>query len=437
MRLGQARVNDHQLLIFMVDVTVLFLAARIGGEIAARLRIPLHVGELAVGILIGPSLLGWVWPAAFETIFPADVLQRSVLDSFSWIGIIFLVLIGGLETRLGILRQARAAVIGGWIGGFGLPFVGGFILGMLFPDQLVPANIERPVFALFLATAMSISAIPVIARILMDLGLLKTRIGMVTLSTAVADDTIGWIVLSVAAGLASGGVEAGSLIRTVLLTLSFVALAFTVGKRLVRRAMTFSAKRLRIPHPQISMMLLLVFGFGAITQGIGVHLVLGAFIAAILIGRLRRIDPEAVAGVRQVGMGFFVPIFFSYTGIRVNLTTMRGSALTFTLLAVVVACVTKVVGGGLGARAGGLPNWEALAVGIGLNARGAMELVIAAIGLSIGLLNEASYAMIVLIAVLTTVMTAPLLKWCISRAGPDAVDLGDAQAGTPAVQMPA
>ena len=107
-------------------------------------------------------------------------------------------------------------------------------------------------------------------------------------------------------------------------------------------------------------------------------------------------------------MGFFVPIFFSYTGIRVNLTTMRGSALTFTVLAVLVACITKIVGGSLGARAGGLPNWEAMAVGIGLNARGAMELVIAAIGLSIGLLNEATYAMIVLIAVLTTVMTAPL-----------------------------
>jgi Kef-type K+ transport system membrane component KefB len=133
------------------------------------------------------------------------------------------------------------------------------------------------------------------------------------------------------------------------------------------------------------MMLLLVFAFGAITQAIGVHLVLGAFVAAILIGRFRRIDPTAIAGVRQVGMGFFVPIFFAYTGIKVDLTTLRGSAITFTILAVLVACFTKIVGGSLGARAGGLPKWEALGVGVGLNARGAMELVIAAIGLSIGL----------------------------------------------------
>jgi Kef-type K+ transport system membrane component KefB len=112
-----------------------------------------------------------------------------------------------------------------------------------------------------------------------------------------------------------------------------------------------------------------------------------------------------------------VPFFFAYTGIKVDLTSLRGNALTFTLLAVVVACVGKVVGGTIGTRLGGLPRWEAIAVGVGLNARGAMELVIAAIGLSIGVLNDASYAIIVLIAVLTTVMAAPLLKYCIGRAG--------------------
>ncbi|MGZ5385370.1 MAG: cation:proton antiporter, partial [Acidimicrobiia bacterium] len=415
-------MSESQLLTFMVDITVLFLAARLGGEIAARLKIPLHVGELVMGIALGPSLLGWLWPGGFEAIFPTDPLSRSLLDSFSWIGIIFLVLIGGLETRLGILRKARGAVVGAWIGGFGLPFAGGFAMGMVFPPSLVPDAISRPVFALFLATALSISAIPVIARILMDLNLFKTRMGMIIISTAIADDTIGWIVLSITAGLASGGLATGSVVRTILLTLGFVALAFTIGKFAVRKAMMFSAAKLKMPHPQVSMMLLLVFVFGTITQAIGVHLVLGAFVAAILIGRFRRIDPTAIAGVRQVGMGFFVPIFFAYTGIKVDLTTIRGSAITFTILAVVVACLTKIVGGSLGALAGGLPKWEALGVGVGLNARGAMELVIAAIGLSIGVLVEATYAMIVLIAVLTTVMTAPLLRYCVARVGTDALD---------------
>lgn len=413
-------MTEHQLFLFLVEVGVLFLAARIGGEVAARLGIPLHVGELAVGMMLGPSLLGSVWPGAFETLFPVDAMQRGLLEIFSWMGIIFLVLLAGLETRLGILRQVRGALLGGWIGGFGLPFAMGFVLGMHFPDALVPETIDRPVFALFLATAMSISAIPVIARILMDLDLYKTRMGMIIISTAIADDTIGWVVLAIVAGLASGGLETPEVARTILLTLAFVGVAFTIGKRFVRFAMRFSARRLKVPYSQVSMIMILVFASGAITQAIGVHLVLGSFVAAILIGRIKRLDPEAIIGIKQVGLGFFTPFFFAYTGLKVDLTTLRGNALTFTALSVLVACVSKIVGGGLGARLGGLPTMEALAVGVGLNARGAMELVIAAIGLSLGILTDATYAIIVLIAILTTVMTAPLLKFFVKRVEADA-----------------
>ncbi len=158
-------MTDDQLLRFLVDVTVLFLAARVGGEIAARLRLPLHVGELVMGIALGPSLLGWLWPSGLDALFPADVATRSLLDVVSWTGVILLALLAGLETRLEILRTAGRAVLGGWIGGFGLPFAAGLALGISAPDGVVPAGVDRPVFALFLATAMSISAIPVIARI--------------------------------------------------------------------------------------------------------------------------------------------------------------------------------------------------------------------------------------------------------------------------------
>src|SRR5712692_134269 len=210
----EIEMTDHQLYLFLAEVTVLLLAARIGSEISSRLRLPHHVGELVMGLLIGPSFLGWIRPAAFHSLFPKEVLQRSLLDILSWTGIIFLVLIGGLETRLGILRRVRKSVVGGWIGGLGLPFIGGFALGMAFPRSLVPHTISQPLFALFLATAMSISAVPVIARILMDLDLYKTRMGMVILSTAIADDTIGWIVLAIVAGLAEGHLAAGDVLRT-------------------------------------------------------------------------------------------------------------------------------------------------------------------------------------------------------------------------------
>lgn len=424
-------MTDDQLLRFLVELTVLFLAARVGGEVAARLKLPLHVGELLIGIALGPSLLGWLWPAGFDALFPADAATRSLLDVVSWTGVIMLALLAGLETRLGILRTAGRAVLGGWIGGFGLPFAAGLALGTAAPDALVPAGVDRPVFALFLATAMSISAIPVIARILMDLKLYRTRLGMVILSTAIADDTVGWIVLAVVAGLARGALELGPILRTVLLTAAFIVGSFTLGRILVSRAIRAS-RRLRVPYGELSAMLMLVFALAALTQWIGVHLVLGAFVAAILIGREPDLDPDSVTAVRHLGMGLFIPFFFAYTGIKVDLTTLHGSALGFAAAAVVVACVSKIVGGWAGTRLGGLPHWEALAVGFGLNARGAMELVIAAIGLSIGVLSEPMYATIVLIAVLTTVMAAPMLQFCVRRAGVEAEAPGTALEAVPA-----
>ena len=428
-------MTEQQLALFLIEVAVLVAAARLGGEIAARLRIPEVVGELVLGLCLGPSLLGALWPGAFEALFPQDAVQRSLLDLVGWVGVIFLVLIGGLEVRLGILRRTPKAVVGGWIGGFGVPFLAGFALGMVFPARLIPAGIEQPVFALFIATAMSISAIPVIARILIDLDLYRTRMGMIILSTALADDTVGWIVVSIVAGLVTGGVATGEIASMVVLTVAFVVFAFTVGRKLVRQAIKFSHRR-RVPYAQASMMFILVLAFAGVTQAIGVHLVLGAFVAAILLGRLDRIDKEAVASIRHVGMSFFVPFFFAYTGIKVDLTALRGEVLVFAVLAVLVACLGKIIGGGLGARLGGLPGWEALAVGFGLNARGAMELVIAAIGLSIGILNEATYAIIVLIAVLTTLMAAPMLKFCVRRAGPPTLDPSSETIPHPAVHGP-
>jgi Kef-type K+ transport system membrane component KefB len=275
---------------------------------------------------------------------------------------------------------------------------------------------------------MSISAIPVIARILMDLDLYRTRVGMVILSTAIGHDAVGWIVLSVVAGLVTGGVEPGAVARILGLSFGFVVVAFTVGRPAVKALMRMS-RRIRAPYADLALMMLLVLGAGAVTQAIGVHMVLGAFLAAILVGRYRRLDPGTPEALRRVGMGFFVPFFFAYTGIKVDLTSLGGAGLLFAFLAVLVACFGKVLGGGLGTRLGGLPFWEAAAVGFGLNAPGAMELVIAALGLSIGVLNEASYAIVVLIAVVTTLMTAPTLRFCIARAGPEATRERAAETG--------
>ncbi len=410
-------MTDHQLFLFLVEVLVLVAGARVGGEIAIRLGIAQVDGELAIGICLGPSLFGKLWPGGFAALFPSDTLQRGLLEILSWIGVIFLVVLSGLETHIDIVLKAKRAVLRGWIGGFFLPFALGLGLGWLIPARLIGAGIDRSVFALFIATAMSISAIPVIARILMDLDLFQTRIGTIVMSTAVADDTVGWIVLAVISGLAlRHRVNAGVVATALVGTAAFLVLALTVGQRLVRGAMR-SSERLRIPFAQSTVIMLIVFAGGAITQAIHVHLVLGCFVAGILVARAssKGGDADAFESMRRLGMAFFVPFFFGYTGIKVDLTTLTGSALPVAVAAVILAYTGKFVGGGVGARWGGLPKWEAMAVGAGLNARGAMELVIAAVGLSIGILTVPMYTIIVLIAVLTSLTAAPMLRYCVRK----------------------
>jgi Kef-type K+ transport system membrane component KefB len=416
-------MTDHQLLLFLSEVLALVVAARLGGELAIRVGIAQVVGELVVGICLGPSLFGKLWPGGFRALFPTDPVQRGALEIMSWMGVILLVLLAGLETRLGVLRRAGKAVVYGWIGGFLLPFGLGFGLGWLVPERLIGPNVDRPVFALFIATAMSISAIPVIARILIDLELFQTKIGMIIISTAVADDTVGWIVLAVVSGLALRHRVDGWAIATALIgTAAFLVFAFTIGQRLVRAALR-SSERLRMPYAQTTVILCIVLLGGIVTQAIHVHLVLGCFVAGILIHRSpgRNRNKDSMDAIWRVAMAFFIPFFFGYTGIKVDLSSLGGSTLLVALAAVLVACLGKFIGGGLGARLGGLDLREALAVGAGLNARGAMELVIAAIGLSIGILTVPMYTIIVLIAVVTTLMAAPFLRrFALTKPPPSA-----------------
>ncbi|MFN2488789.1 MAG: cation:proton antiporter [Actinomycetota bacterium] len=409
-------MTEHEVFVLLVEIVILVLAARAGGEVAARLGVPLVVGELAFGILLGPSLLGALWPEAFRALFPADPFQRGVLEVLALVGVIFLVILTGLETRLGVLREAKRALILGWAGAFLVPFAAGFLFGLWIPASFVGSQVDRPVFALFVATAMSISAIPVIARILWDMKMLRSRVGAVILSTALADDTIGWVMLGITAGLVGGsGLSAVALVRTVGATAAFIVVAFTVGKRAVEWVVRASDKA-RAPQAQASVMLLLVLTAGAITQAIGVHLVLGVFIVSILIGRVKGRDRSCDEAIRQVGMGFFIPLFFAYTGLKVDLTLLTGSSAAIAVAAVAVASLSKIIGGGVGTLMGGMGRWEAAAVGVGLNARGAMGLIIATIGVSLGIITSAMYSILVLIALVTSLMAAPMLRFCLRRS---------------------
>lgn len=415
-------LSHHALLLLLLQLGLLLVVARILGELARRVGLPSVVGELLAGIVLGPSLLGAFAPGLFEAIFPAEVEQRHLLEVVSWLGVIMLLILTGLETDVAlIMRKGRAAAAVS-LGGIIIPFATGFGIAQLLPQEFIAAPDQRLVFSLFIGTAMSISAIPVIAKVLVEMRVVRRDIGQITLAAGMIDDTIGWILLSVVAGLARGGtVNVGTVGGSLLSVVAFLGLSFTLGRRLVQ----FVIRRVDNATQGDAGMLTALIGmallFGTITQALGLEAVLGAFVVGILVGQVKRFDHHLRHLFEVVAVGIFAPIFFAASGLRVDLRALVDPSVLLVGLAVLaVAIFGKFAGAYAGARLSRLGHWEGLSLGAGMNARGAMEIIVATIGLSLGVLTEEMYTIILMVAIVTSLMAPPLLRWTLSH-----IPLGD------------
>jgi Kef-type K+ transport system membrane component KefB len=307
-----------------------------------------------------------------------------------------------------------------------VPFATGLLLGIYLPDYLLADPSKRMVFALFVATAMSISAIPVIAKVLMDMKLMRRDIGQTIIAAGMTDDTIGWILLSVVAGLAAGtAITIGSVLITVGSVLGFMVLSFTLGRWLVQKLLNFVQDEVISPYRHVTLVLVLTFLWGAITQALGLEAVLGAFVMGVLFGQMRRLPHHVHQTLETVALGIFSPIFFAVAGLKVNLQSlMQPNLLFIALVVILVASLGKVVGTYIGAKwIGGRDHWTALAFGAGLNARGAMEIIIATIGLSLGILTQDMFSIIVVMAMATSLMAPPALRWALEHVEPEEQEL--------------
>ncbi|WP_375504757.1 cation:proton antiporter [uncultured Nostoc sp.] len=410
-------LGHHELLLVLVQISLLLLVARGLGELMRRINLPPVVGELLAGVVLGPSLFGLLLPDLQAHIFPKSQEQSNLLSVISWLGVLFLLIVTGLETDLKlILRKGKTALLIS-LGGIIVPFITGFGLGWLLPDSFLTDPEKRLVFSLFIATAMSISAVPVIAKVLMDLNLIRRDIGQVTLAAGMTDDTIGWILLSVVSGLASSGkFDLGTIFHSVSAAILFLAIAFTIGRTIVDQILRWVDDYVGGVAASMSVVLILSLSAAALTHGLGLEAALGAFVMGILAGQSRRFSNEAGHMLEVFTASFLAPIFFASAGLKVNLLALLvPQTFIFALIVLAVACVGKFTGAYLGSRAGGLSHWEALAMGSGMNARGAMEIVVATIGLSLGVLNPQMYSIIVMVAIVTSLMAPPLLRWTLSK----------------------
>lgn len=402
-------LTEIQVLRFLLQFTLLFATARVLADVMKRLGQATVIGELLSGIVLGPSLLGYFAPVAYRLLFPNDATADHMLEAVAWIGVIMLLLYTGLETDLGIMRGVgRASLIVSSLG-IVIPWGAGFAVGWEIPASFLAAPGQRLIFALFIAVAMSISAVPVIAKILIDLDLMRRDLGMLILAAGIFDDTIGWLMLSIVAGLAAhGAIDLRTLGWILLAVTAFIAFCYYAGSALVLRIMRWVDDRALAEHAGMSAMVAIAMACAIITQAIGIHAVFGAFIAGVMLGRSPRLRKSDRAELEAITVGVFAPVFFAYSGLKVDLFTIESGSILGLFIG--VAILGKLVGCTAGGLLYGLKPRESLAIAVGMNARGGMGIIVALLGLSLGVLTREMYAVIIVIAIVTSLMTPPILS---------------------------
>lgn len=413
-----AAAPHDDVLAFLVQVGILLFTARVLGTVARRMGQPPVLGEILAGVILGPSLLAGLAPGIEAWLVPQTEVQGHLLELVGLLGALFLLLLTGLETDLALIRhQARTATAVA-AGGLILPFATGLALGFLLPETLIGDGMERAVFAVFLGTALSISSIAVIGKVLIDMDLMRRDVGQTIIAAAVIDDTIGWVALAVVAGLAGGAaLTFGSLGGVLLSTVAFIAGSFLLGRLLVRQVFRRLPSRGHDEDLVLSAVVVLMLAWAAISSALHLEAVLGAFVMGMLISQVASLPLSVRETLERITVGVFAPIFFGVAGLKMDLTALADSELALLTLALLaVATFGKVFGAFAGAKLAGVrDNWRALSFGAALNARAAMGIIIATVGLSLGIVSQDLFSMLVLMSVVTAVGAPPSLRWAVSR----------------------
>ncbi|MBA1143407.1 cation:proton antiporter [Mesorhizobium sp. CCANP35] len=387
------------------------------GELLERLGQPAVMGQLIGGILLGPSLLGWLWPEAERVIFSGDAAQKSMINAIAQLGVLMLLLLTGMETDLRLVRRVGRACFSISAAGVAVPFALGFAAAQFMPATLLAEGTERIVAGLFLGTALSISSVKIVAMVVREMNFMRRDLGQIIVSSAIIEDTIGWVIIAITIGIATKGrIELGSLVFTIVGVGAFMAFSFTLGRRIVFDAIRWTNDTFRSEYAVVTVILAIMGAMALITDLIGVHTVLGAFVAGILVGESPILSRHIEGQLRGVITALFMPVFFGVAGLSADLTVLVDPQLALLTVALVaIASFGKFAGAFIGAELAGMSRREGIAVGCGMNARGSTEVIVASIGLSIGVLSHTLFTMIVTMAVITTLAMPPTLRWALGR----------------------
>lgn len=397
----------HVLANLLLAIIVIVIAARLMGMVARRLRQPAVIGEIVAGIMLGPSLLGAVWPEASEYLFPLEIMP--FLDVLANVGLIFFMFLVGLELDVRLLRGRGHAAV--WVSHASIiaPFMSGIGLALLLFPLLGSSDGSFTPFALFLGAAMSVTAFPVLARILTERGLYKTKLGAVTLTCAAVDDITAWSILAVVVTVAQASGPGGAAF-TIVLSIVFILTMLLVIRPLLGRLADYHQERGHLSAGVLAGLFTAVLASALITDVIGIHVIFGAFLAGAVMPHRPAFINEIVEKLHDFSVLLLLPIFFTFSGLRTEIGRIGSLEMWgLTLLILAVAVFGKWGGSAVAARMVGLGWRESSALGVLMNCRGLTELIILNIGLELGVLPPTLFAMLVIMAVATTVMTEPLL----------------------------
>ncbi|HVX28338.1 MAG TPA: cation:proton antiporter [Parafilimonas sp.] len=415
-----SKLSSAEVLNFLIIVSLILISARILGEICRRYNQSVVIGEILAGIILGPSLLGSIFPNLFHEIFTSQPRSYAAFDGLANIGIILLMFIAGFEVDIKQIKKQGKQAAYTSIMGLVFPFAIGFAAVYFFYHNLFNSPIKNPTIpAMFFGTALSITALSVIAKILMDMEMLRSKLGNLILTAAMINDFLGWILFSIIIQLMKTGKQDGSF-ESVGLILLYTFILLTVGRWLVDKILMVANKFFSI-GVMITLAVCLCLLSAVFTEYLGVRGIFGAFLMGVAIGDSKYFPERLQSILHQFVINIIAPLFFASIGLQINFVTNFNFEIVSII--VLIACFTKIIGSIIGSRMSGLNKNESYIIAFGMNSRGSQAIILGALALQAKIIDEPVFVGLVVMTVVTILMAAPLMRYYLNKENAAAGDV--------------
>ncbi len=408
-------LNEQNIFIFLIQVFLLLGLARGLGELFRKWKQPPLTAEILVGVLLGPTIFGRFFSGFHQIIFPVDVIQQNMLETVAWLGVLFLLLETGLEIDFSSAWRQRGDALKIALSDIAIPMAVAFVPCLLLPAHYLVNPDQRLIFALFMATVMTISAMPIAARALHDLKLSKTDLGFLIMSALSVNDIIGWLLFTLVLGFFTQAVlDAAKIVLILSATIGFTVFCLTIGRYFASFVIN-KIKEKQLPQPGVSLTFICLLGLlcGAVTQKIGIHALFGFFIAGVMAGGAKALSEKTRQVISQMVYAVFVPLFFASIGLKVDF--FKNFDIFLVLLISVIGILGRFLGAWLGVNLTSLSKVSRLPIAIAHTPGGAMEIVVGVLALEYKLITEPVFVAIVFGALFSSIILGPWLAYSIKR----------------------